>query len=242
MKNLKYLLAALLLGFCAPAYADTKISAMSACSTLTGTEVTPLVQSGANCKQTLSGLQSFIGAGTVTSVSVGTANGFSGFVNTATSTPQLLLSTTAAGILYGSSGTVAGATVGTGLTFSTGTLSNNAESFLTYERGKFTSVTSAFTSFYKVPKASTVDNIIGSSDGLTCTTNPTITVYECGTSTTCASSPVTIGTVTVTAGGTAFAGTVSSAAITAGDYVAFAITAGACTSLDFSITAGIHAN
>jgi hypothetical protein len=53
------------------------------------------------------------GAGTVTSVSVVSANGFSGSVATATSTPAITLSTTASGILKGSAGSIVAATAGT---------------------------------------------------------------------------------------------------------------------------------
>src|SRR5205823_4255852 len=75
----------------------------------------------------------------------------------------------------------------------------------------------------------------------TCAVNPTVTMYECGTSATCAS-PTTIGTVTITVAGQAFAGTVSAATITAGDYIGWAVSAGTCTSLDLSATAQIHTN
>ena len=91
------------------------------------------------------------GSGTVTSVSVVSANGFAGTVATATTTPAITLSTTVTGllkgngtaisaatsgtdyapatsgtsILYGNgAGGFSSATIGTGLSFSTGTLSN----------------------------------------------------------------------------------------------------------------------
>lgn len=131
--------------------------------------------------------------------------------------------------------------VGTGLSASTNTVSSNAAYFLDFQPGLMATILTSTSDYSKVSKASTVDNITGSSLSLTCTTNPTITMYECGTSTTCAS-PTTIGSVTVTTTGTATAGTVSSGVITAGDYVAWAITAGTCTSLDISVTAQVHSN
>ena len=88
-------------------------------------------------------------------------------------------------------------------------------------------------------KTATVDNLTGSALSFSCVSNPTVTMYECGTSSTCAS-PTTIGTVTVTASGQAFTGTVSSPTVTAGDYIGWAITAGTCTGIDLAVTAQMH--
>lgn len=63
------------------------------------------------------------GTGTVTSVSVVTANGFAGTVANATTTPAITLTTTVNGIIRGNGNTMAAITIGTGLTFSAGTLS-----------------------------------------------------------------------------------------------------------------------
>lgn len=53
------------------------------------------------------------GVGTVTSVSVATANGFAGTVATATSTPAITVSTTITGVLKGNGTAVSAATAGT---------------------------------------------------------------------------------------------------------------------------------
>jgi hypothetical protein len=121
------------------------------------------------------------------------------------------------------------------------TVSSNAVYQLSYQPGPLTSISSTIGGYSKVSKASTVDNITGSAFLFSCISNPTITMYECGTSATCAS-PTTIGTVTVTAAGTAVSSSPSSSAITAGDYVAWAITAGTCTSLDISVNSQVHSN
>jgi hypothetical protein len=133
-------------------------------------------------------------------------------------------------------------TAGTGLSKSSNTLNSTAVYNISFQPGLLTSVTNTKGVYGKVSKASTVDNIEASALLFTCVGNPTITFYECGTSATCASSPVTIGTVTVTASGQVFDGTVSAASITAGDYIAWAISAGTCTSLDIAATAQIHSN
>lgn len=131
---------------------------------------------------------------------------------------------------------------GTGLSKSTVTLNSSAVYQMSYQPGLITSVTNTKSVFSKVTKTSTVDNIEGSASAFSCVSNPTITMYECGTDASCATTPTTIGTVTVTTAGTAIDGTVSNAAITAGDYVAFALTAGTCTSLDISGNAQVHSN
>jgi hypothetical protein len=107
--------------------------------------------------------------------------------------------------------------------------------------GPLTSITATIFGYARIKNASTVDYITGSTFTFTCTGNPTITIYECGTSTTCAT-PTTIGTVTLTASGTGTAGTVSSSAITAGDYIAGGVTAGTCAALDPAVNVSLHAN
>lgn len=119
---------------------------------------------------------------------------------------------------------------------------NSAVDHISYQPGLLTAVNATKAAFHKFSKASTVDNIEGSAATFTCAVNPTITVFECGTSTNCASAPVTIGTVTLTAAGAVVDGTVSAPAIAAGDYVAFAMTAGTCTAIDLSAAVQIHAN
>lgn len=132
-------------------------------------------------------------------------------------------------------------TAGTGLSSSGSTVNSNAVYQIPFSPGLLTSVTNTTAMFGKVSKAATVDNIVGSAYLFSCVSNPTVTMYECGTSATC-TSPTTIGTVTITATGQAFNGTVSNAAITAGDYIAWSITAGTCTSVDLSVTAQVHSN
>lgn len=130
----------------------------------------------------------------------------------------------------------------TGLAISGSNLLSNAENTNAFYPGPASSVSSTKGGFTKWVKASTVDNIEGSASAFVCSGNPTITFYECGTSTTCASSPTTIGSVTVTAAGTAADGSINSAAIAAGDYTAWEISAGTCTSLDIAGMAQVHSN
>lgn len=121
------------------------------------------------------------------------------------------------------------------------TSGSGASYLVSYQPGLLTAVNATIGVYGKISHASTVDNIIGSAVTFSCIANPTITMYECGTSATC-SGPTTIGTVTVTAAGQAFAGTVSSSAITAGDYIGWAMTAGTCASIDIAANAQVHTN
>lgn len=63
------------------------------------------------------------GTGTVTSVSVTSANGFTGTVATATTTPAITLTTSITGLLYGNGTALAAATISSPLSYSAGTLS-----------------------------------------------------------------------------------------------------------------------
>jgi len=63
------------------------------------------------------------GAGTVTSVSVVSANGFAGTVATATTTPAITLTTSITGILKGNGTAISAVTIGSGLSFDGTTLS-----------------------------------------------------------------------------------------------------------------------
>ena len=69
--------------------------------------------------------------GTVTSVSVVSAHGFAGTVATSTTTPAITLSTTITGLLQGNGTSISAVTIGSGLTFSGGTLSSSGDSSLT---------------------------------------------------------------------------------------------------------------
>ncbi len=109
---------------------------------------------------------------------------------------------------------------------------------ISFQPGLLTSAITPISAYYKFSRGSTVVNLTGSATSFSCTGNPAITLYECGTSVTC-TSPVIIGTVTVTAAANAYAGTVNAPVITAGDYVAFAVSAGTCTSLDIQATAEV---
>lgn len=111
-----------------------------------------------------------------------------------------------------------------------------------YQPGLVTSILTTKNAFYKVQYASTLDNIEAYATVFTCVGNPTINIYECGTSKSC-SSPTIIGSAVITASGSVVDGTISNnGAINAGDYVAFGFSGGTCVSLNAVITGQIRVN
>jgi len=73
--------------------------------------------------------------GTVTSVSVTSANGFAGTVATATSTPAITISTSITGLLQGNGTAISAVTIGTGIGFTGGTISNTGVTAFTSSSG-----------------------------------------------------------------------------------------------------------
>ena len=103
---------------------------------------------------------------------------------------------------------------------------------LIWSPGAETAIVTAIAGFVKINNPMTVIAMTASSHTFTCTTGPTVTLYNCGTSATCAA-PTTIASVQITAAGTAFpATTISNPSVAAGNYIAWATSAGACTVID----------
>lgn len=121
-------------------------------------------------------------------------------------------------------------------------LKGASESYIQVSSGLLSSVnvsSAIFLQSGKTTRAQTIEFIQGiASTFSVCTTNPTLTLYDCGTSSACGS-PSTLAAVTITAGATITDGTISSATIPAGHYWAWALTAGVCTSLSASATAQV---
>lgn len=228
MKGLLLILFLLFLAGVAYAAPPTPLcytTSSGVCVTVSAANPLPITTSGS-----LNPASVVITGGTINNTAIGATTSGSGAFTTFTA----------------ASATIAGSTIpmaaSTGLAASTTAYSSNAEQTISFQPGLLTAVTNTKGVFGKFVKASTVDNIVGSALLFTCVGNPTVTLYECGTTAACDSTPTTIGSVTVTAAGIATDGTVSSATIGAGHYVAWAISAGTCTSLDIAATAQIHSN
>ena len=96
---------------------------------LTGTPTAPTATTGTNTTQiaTTSFVANAIsasGGGSVTTVSVASANGFAGSVANASSAPAITISTSITGLLQGNGTAISAVTIGSGLNFSGGTLSS----------------------------------------------------------------------------------------------------------------------
>ena len=92
--------------------ADTKISALPAASIpLSGSEVVPIVQGGVTSNVSVTNLRGS-SAGSVTTVSVVSANGFAGTVANATTTPAITITTSITGVLKGNGTSISAATAG----------------------------------------------------------------------------------------------------------------------------------
>lgn len=118
----------------------------------------------------------------------------------------------------------------------------NALSFLSFSTGYITSTASASgpAGFAKVITRSSVDDMTASSGTVySCTASPTVVLLECGTSNTCAT-PVTMAAVTITGANTAFNASTITPTITAGDFVAWSIQGGSCTSINIRGNAQFH--
>lgn len=187
-------------------------------------------------------------AANISSGTVGTARLGSGTANSSTflrgdNTWQTVTGTgtvTSVGITAGTGmGAVSGSPVTT-----TGniTVNSNAIYFISYGRGKETAIVNGKANFALIGKTSTLDSMVASAETFTCATNPTFTLYECGTDASCATTPTTMASVTVTSASTAFPASISSSTVSAGDYMAVAVTGGVCTAISFSVNAQLHVN
>lgn len=130
-------------------------------------------------------------------------------------------------------------TIGGNVVVTAGSPLIQATQTLNFSPGLLTTVTGNKGGYTKFVKASSVDNVQISAVLLVCITNPTMALLECGTSNSCAS-PTTIASATITSAGTVIDATVSNPSIAAGDYVAWSITGGVCTSLDISGSSQVH--
>jgi hypothetical protein len=146
-----------------------------------------------------------VGTGTVTNVSVVNANGFDGSVANSTTTPAITISTTVTGILYGNAGSLNAVTIGSGLSFSGGTLSATSTGSVTAVTATAPIASSGGTSpNISIPQADSVtDGYLTSSDWNTFNGkgNGTVTSVglTAGTGISVSGSPITgSGSITVT--------------------------------------------
>lgn len=112
--------------------------------------------------------------------------------------------------------------------------------FLKGSTGALTSLsTNEIVGYGKTVRAVKIENMVGAAAVFTtCTTNPTFTLYDCGTSAgACTAGRTALANVTLTAANTGTNGTVTSATLAAGHYWAVEISAGACAALNANVSA-----
>lgn len=123
-----------------------------------------------------------------------------------------------------------------GLTLNGTTFINAPGSFLNFDTGNLTAIiANQIVALGKTSRAMKVESLPAiAATGFTCTTNPTLTLNDCGTTvnTGCTVGQTAMANVTVTAASTEVDGTITSANIAAAHYWAILITAGACTVLN----------
>lgn len=99
-------------------------------------------------------------------------------------------------------------------------------------------VSNQITAYGKATTAATIIGMQSVATSFTCISNPTFTLYDCGTSAgACTTGRTALAAVTLTAANMGTDGSVSSSALAAGHYWAVEITGGTCTSLNIIGTA-----
>jgi hypothetical protein len=115
--------------------------------------------------------------------------------------------------------------------------------FMPFATGQLAAIISSGQYFVgQIAKAATVENFTATAATLTCTTNPTLTLEDCGASAGTCASPTAIANVTLTAANTVTSGTVTSGTLTAGHFFVVETTAGVCTALNASGSAEYRMN
>jgi hypothetical protein len=98
--------------------------------------------------------------------------------------------------------------------------------------------TNEIVGYGKTVRAMKIENMVGAAATFTCTVNPAVTLYDCGTSAgACTSGRTALANVTLTAANSGANGSVTSSTLAAGHYWALEISAGTCTILDANVSA-----
>jgi len=161
------------------------------------------------------------GAGTVTSVSVVSANGFAGTVATATSTPAITVSTSITGVLKGDGTAVSAATAGTDYVTPTGTetLTNKTIAYGSNTLTDVVGVTATQTLTNKTLTTPVISSI--SNTGTLTLPTSTDTLVGRATTDTLTNKTLTSPTLTTPVLGTPSSGTLSSCTVDGTDAVGF---------------------
>lgn len=113
------------------------------------------------------------GSGSVTSVSVVSANGLAGTVATSTTTPAITLSTTITGVLKGNGTAISAATAGTDYVIPSGSITGTASNITATSNSTLTTLSSL-----SLPGTQVTGNISGNAANITATSNSTLTTLS----------------------------------------------------------------
>lgn len=113
------------------------------------------------------------GSGTVTSVSVVSANGLAGTVANPTTTPAITLSTTITGVLKGNGTAISAAVAGTDYVIPSGSITGTAGNITATSNSTLTTL-----SALSLPGAQVTGNIAGNAANITATSNSTLTTLS----------------------------------------------------------------
>lgn len=113
------------------------------------------------------------GSGTVTSVSVVSANGLAGTVANPTTTPAITLSTTITGVLKGNGTAISAAVAGTDYVIPSGSITGTAGNITATSNSTLTTL-----SALSLPGAQVTGNIAGNAGNITATSNSTLTTLS----------------------------------------------------------------
>jgi hypothetical protein len=113
------------------------------------------------------------GSGSVTSVSVVSANGLAGTVANPTTTPSLTLSTTITGVLKGNGTAISAAVAGTDYVIPSGSITGTASNITATSNSTLTTL-----SALSLPGSQVTGNISGNASNITATSNNTLTTLS----------------------------------------------------------------
>lgn len=139
---------------------------------------------------------------------------------------------------WASPGSIGSTTPNTGA-FSALTVGGNSiiasgHGFIPFATGQLAAIVASGQYFAgETPVALSLQNFVATAAALTCTTNPTLTLEDCGTSAGTCASPTALASVTLTAANTiTSSATTFPVAVAQGHFLAVETTAGACTILN----------
>ena len=109
---------------------------------------------------------------------------------------------------------------------------NGPRAFFSFFTGPLTAVsTGTMVATGSITESGTIEKFTAAASSLTCTTNPTLTLEDCGTAAGTCAAPTALASVTLSEPQTITPGTVTTSSLTAGHYFTVETTGGSCSAL-----------